>query len=59
MAGDYVALAAASGAAVALRNFLMGGNFEIPPLYQYFIVPFVFMVFIFSNRLYTRNMELV
>lgn len=36
----------------------MGGHFAIPSLYQYFIVPAVYMVFIFSNRMYTRTMEL-
>ena len=58
MAGDYVALVLASIFSVCLRNWLMGGHFAIPSLYQYFIVPAVYMVFIFSNRMYTRNMEL-
>lgn len=56
--GDYVMLVLAEFLAIWLRNFFLGGGFSIRPLYQYVIVPVVFMAFMFSNRIYTRNMEL-
>lgn len=54
---DYLMLILAEEAALWLRNYLMGDGFHIRPVYEYLVVPVVFMAFMFSNRLYTRNME--
>lgn len=54
---DYLAILLAEGAALFLRNFFMTYSvYHISAVYFYGIVPFIFLVFLFLNRLYSGRM---
>lgn len=54
---DYLAILLAEGAALFLRNFFMTYSvYHISAMYFYGIVPFIFLVFLFLNRLYSGKL---
>lgn len=54
--GDYLAVLLAEWTALSLRNLLMTYNtFHISAVYFYGIVPFIFQMFLFMNRLYSNK----
>lgn len=56
MGGDYAAILAAEWAALVLRNAVMDYSvFRIAPVYFYLIVPVVFMLFLYIEKLYTKR----
>ena len=51
---DYLVVLLAEGAAFFLRNFFMTYSvYHISAVYFYGIVPFIFLMFLFLNRLYS------
>ena len=55
-AGDYLAIVTAEWGALTLRNALMDYSvFRIAPVYMYLIVPLIFMLFLFIQKLYTKK----
>ena len=58
-AGDYLAILAAEWAALTLRNFFMTYSvYHVSPVYFFFITPFIFLSFLFVNRLYSGKLLL-
>lgn len=54
--GDYFAIIMAEFAALVLRNSIFTYSvYRIAPIYFWIITPFVFMVFLYSQRLYHRK----
>ena len=55
--GDYLAILLAEWAALSLRNLFMTYSvYHISAVYFYGIVPFIFCVFLFLNRLYSGKL---
>lgn len=55
-AGDYAAIVLAEAAALSLRNWVMDGTaFHVSAVYHYFLVPLLFMAFIFVQKLYEKK----
>lgn len=56
-AGDYLAILAAEWAALTLRNFFMTYSvYHISPAYFFLITPFIFLSFLYMNRLYSGKL---
>lgn len=56
-AGDYLAILAAEWAALTLRNFFMTYSvYHVSPVYFFLITPFIFLSFLFVNRLYSGKL---
>ena len=54
---DYLAILLAEESAIFLRNFLMTYSvYHVSAVYFYGIVPFIFLVFLFLNRLYSGKL---
>lgn len=55
--GDYMAVLLSEWAALSLRNICMTYSvYHISAVYFYGIVPFIFLMFLFLNRLYSGKL---